>query len=336
MNPVSRSIVTFGIAILPVSAAAAAAAGPLPQQDVQELQEQLKRVREYIDQGEPKEALDVLEDMIEDNDRLWVTYYWKGMAHGQMGDEADALEAFLAADERQPGVPEVYLMAGIAAFGVGDYDTCWEMTILAHQAGQDMSKEIVQLKEVIEPPEDLEERLNAPRVIVGPMDTSVTEHNSAMEAALMQIQGELIVVQQQIEKALRDSPNFGLVRLMELADYVVVVNVEDYGGAASASLDGRPGDVQGRTAAFVDGVTTDLNVGSGSIVDVEGRDDAQRRQRGRNELTGVIDLVDRRSSDVAFSLPFALPNLTSIGDLSRDVRRRVELLESWARENHKR
>ncbi len=336
MSPVSKSIVTLGITILAASAAGAAVAGPLAQQDVQQLQQELKRAQELINAGEPKDALDVLEDLLEVNDRLWVAYYWKGMAHGQMGDEDDALVAFLAADERQPGVPEVYLMAGIAAFGVGDYETCWEMTILAHQAGQDMSKEIVQLKEVIDPPDDLEERLNAPRVMVGPMDTSVTEHNSAMEAVLMQIQGELIVVQQQVEKALRDSPNFGLVRLRELADYVVVVNVEDYGGAASISLDGRPGDVQGGAAAFVGGVTTDLNLGGASIVATDGRDDAQGRPRGRNELTGVIDLVDRRSNNVAFSLPFTLPNLTSIGDLSRDVRRRVELLESWARKNHKR
>ncbi len=343
---IARIPIVLGVTILVASALSSApafAAGPLAQQDVQELQQQLKSAQEYIDQGEPNDALDVIEDILDANDRLWVAYYLKGMAHGQKGDEDDALEAFLAADERQPGVREVYLMAGIAAFGVGDYDTCWEMTILAHQAGQDMSKEIVQLKEVIDPPDDLEERLNAPRVMVGPMDTSVTDQNSAMESVLMQIQGELAVVHQQVERALRDSPNFGLVRLQELADYVVVMSVEDYGGAASGTLRGRPGDVQGGPAGGVDGVITDLNPGAAapggagtSIVASEGRDNAQGRPAGRNELTGVIDLVDRRSSTVAFSLPYALPNLTNVGDLARDVRRRVELLETWAQENHKR
>ena len=340
----SRNLLTLVVTVLAVSAvtvAAAAGTGPLAQQDIQELQQQLKRAQEHINAGEPKDALEIIKDVLKANDRLWVAYYWKGMAHGQMGDEDDALEAFLAADERQPGVKDVYLMAGIAAFGVGDYETCWEMTILAHQAGQDMTKEIEQLKEVVNPPDDLEERLEAPRVMVGPMDLSVIEQNSAMESMIMQIHGELTVVQQEFEQALRDSPNFGLVRLSELADYIVVVNIEDYGGAATASLDGRPGDVQGGTAAFVEGVLTDLNPGAGSpggggtsIVASEGRDNAQGRSIGRNELKGVIDMVDRKSSSVAFSLPFSLPNLTSIGDLSRDVRRRVELLESWARENH--
>ncbi|HJO03863.1 MAG TPA: tetratricopeptide repeat protein [Acidobacteriota bacterium] len=343
MNPVSRSIASVVITIIAAFAAAPGIAGTLTQQKFQEQQQRLQRARDHIDQGEPREALDVLEDVIDEDDRLWVAYYLKGMAHGQMGDEDDALEAFLAADERQPGVAEVYLMAGIAAFGVGEYETCWEMTILAHQAGQDMSKEIEQLSEVIDPPDNLEERLNAPRVIVGPMDTRITENNSAMESVLMQIQGELAVVQQQFEKALRDSPNFGLVRLQELAYYVVVMSIEDYGGAVGGSLSsGRPGDVQGGAVGVAPGVTTDLNVGAapgaagGSIVASEGRDNAQGRPTGGSELTGVIHLVDRRSSDVAFSLPFTLPNLTSIGDLSRDVRRRVALLENWAIENHKR
>ncbi len=342
---IARIPVVLGVMILAASTLSSApvSAAPLAQQDVQELQEQLKSAQEHIDQGEPNEALDVIEDILDANDRLWVAHYLKGMAHGQKGDEDDALEAFLAADERQPGVREVYLMAGIAAFGVGDYDTCWEMTILAHQAGQDMTKEIAQLKEVIDPPDDLEERLNAPRVMVGPMNTGVTEQNSAMESVLMQIQGELAVVHQQLERALRDSPNFGLVRLQELADYVVVMSVEDYGGAASGTLGGRPGDVQGGPAGRIDGVITDLNPGAGSpagagssIVASEGRDEAQGRPAGRNELTGVIDLVDRRSRSVAFSLPYVLPNLRNVGDLARDLRRRVELLETWAQENHER
>ncbi|HJO03862.1 MAG TPA: hypothetical protein QGG47_07800 [Acidobacteriota bacterium] len=311
MQRVSKTIASLGIALVAAIATPATGAIPRAPQDGQELEQQIKRAQEYIDQGEPEYALDVLENVIDADDSQWIAHYLKGMAHGQQGDEKAALESFLDADARQPGVPDVYFMAGIASFGVGDYETCWEQTILAHQAGRDMSKEIEQLREVADPPDDLEERINAPRVLVGPMDTSVTEQNGAMESALLQVRVQLGVVQQQVARALRDSPNFGLVRARQIADYMVVVNVADYGGAASSSLENRVGDVNTDSA----------------------RRDGIRPGAGRNSLTGLIELVDAKTNDIAFSLPMTLTDITSIGDLARDLRRRVELLENWAREN---
>jgi tetratricopeptide (TPR) repeat protein len=201
MRQVSRLIVVLGVTILAAPLATATAAGPPTSQDAREQQQQLERAQENIDQGEPEKALEMIEDLLEANGNLWVAHYLKGMAHGQIGDENDALASFLAADERQPRVPDVYCMAGIAAFGVGDYETCWEQTILAHQAGRDMSKEILQLSEVADPPDDLAERINTPRVLLGPMNTSVPEHNSAMKSVLIQVQGELTVVQRQVQRA---------------------------------------------------------------------------------------------------------------------------------------
>ncbi len=314
MRRTSRLIVVLGATMLVVSTVYSipdSAAGPLPQQPTQEQQQQLKRAQEYIDQGEPEYALGVLEEVLEADDALWTAHYLMGMAQGQKGDEKDALASFMAADERQPGVPDVYFMAGIASFGIGDYETCWEQTILAHQAGRDMTKEIAQLREVADPPDDLEERINAPRVLVGPMDTTVTESNGSMESALMGVQKELAIVQRQIARALRDSPNFGLVRALQLADYMVVVNVADYGGAAGAGLQNRVGDVN-------------INLA---------RQDGLRPNAGRNELKGLLELVDTQTNDIAFSLPMTLADITSLGDLTRDVRRRVDLLERWARNN---
>jgi hypothetical protein len=280
--------------------------------DDRDVLQQLKRAQEHIDQGEPEFALDMLEDVLGSNAAPWTAHYLKGMVHGQMGDEKDALESFLAADALQPGVPDVYFMAGIAAVGIGDYETCWEQTILAHQAGRDMRKEIVQLRELADPPDDLEERINAPRVFVGPMDTTVTENNSSMESALLPVRGQLTIVQQQVAQALRDSPNFGLVRARQIADYIVVVNVADYGGAAGASLENRAGDVNTNFA----------------------RQEGLRPGAGRYELKGLLELMDPKTNEAAFSLPMTLRDISSIGDLKRDLRRRVELLERWARENH--
>jgi hypothetical protein len=44
--------------------------------------------------------------------------------------------------------------------------------------------------------------------------------------------------------------------------------------------------------------------------------------------------MDPKTNEAAFSLPMTLRDISSIGDLKRDLRRRVELLERWARENH--
>jgi hypothetical protein len=280
--------------------------------DGRDVLQQLKRGQEHIDQGEPEFALDMLEDVLGSNAAPWTAHYLKGMVHGQMGDEKDALESFLAADALQPGVPDVYFMAGIAAFGIGDYETCWEQTLLAHQAGRDMPKEIAQLREVADPPDDLEERINAPRVFVGPMDTTVTENNPSMESALLPVRGQLTIVQQQVAQALRDSPNFGLVRARQIADYIVVVNVADYGGPAGTLLENRAGDVNTNFA----------------------RQEGLHPGAGRDELKGLLELMDPKTNEAAFSFPMTLRNISSIGDLKRDLRRRVELLERWARENH--
>ncbi len=309
--------------VLLVALVVAAPAQARQDGDGRELQQQLKRAQEYIDQGEPAYALDLLEDVLKADDTLWTAHFLKGLAHGQMGDEKDALEAFLAADERQPGVPDVYFMAGIASFGVGDYETCWEQTILAHQAGRDMSKEIVQLREVADPPDDLAERINAPRVFVGPMDTTVTDRNASMESTLMQVRGELAVVQQQVAKALRDSPAFGLVRTRQIADYIVVVNVADYGGGAGVSFENRADEANTRESR-VEAVNSNYT-----------RQDGLRRGAGSHTLTGLLELMDPKTNKAAFSLPMTLTDITSIGDLSRDLRRRVELLERWARESSK-
>ncbi len=305
------AVAILGISVAASSAMSFTASTSGAPQDAQEQRQKLQRAQQYIDEGEPEYALDVLEEVIDADAALWTAHFLKGMAHGQMGDEKDALESFMAADERQPGVPDVYFMAGIASFGIGDYETCWEQTILAHQAGRDMSKEIAQLREVADPPDDLQERINAPRVLVGPMDTRVTQQNASMESALMQVRGELAVVQEQVARALRDSPNFGLVRARQIADYIVVVNVADYGGAAGASLENRAGDVNTNFA----------------------RQEGVRPGAGRHELTGLLELMDPVTNEVAFSLPMKLGDITSIGDLTRDLRRRVDLLEKWARDN---
>lgn len=106
------------------------------------------------------------------------------------------------------------------------------------------------------------------------------------------------------------------------------MKVADYGVAANASLENHPGDVQGIGSAAPDvggarAAPTPVMGANGSL------DRAQVRPVGSHTLTGVVGIHDAKSNDVAF----ALPDISSIGDLTRDLRRRVDLLESWARQN---
>ena len=295
-----------------------------PQEaDVEFQQQSIRRAQWHIENDEPEFALRLLEGALEEDDGLWVAEFLRGMALGQLEDEKGALQAFLAADNLNPGIADVYFWAGIAAFGLGDYETCWEQTILAHQAGRNMSLEIEQLKEVADPPDNLKARLTAPRAYVAAMDTSVREHDASLDTALMLGQGELMVVQQQLGQALRDSPGFGLVRARELADYVIALSVSDYGDAAFADSASKPGDlpnevVDAEMMSTYANPTTHLTGAA---------------EPHTHSLKGTLELVHMTTGTSAHSVPLSIEDITSMGDLTRDLRRYVAYLERWARDN---
>ena len=97
-----------------------------------------------------------------------------------------------------------------------------------------MTLELEQLKEVADPPRNLKERLSAPRAFVAEMNTAAREQDTGLDTALMLGQAELLIVQQQLGRALRNAPGFGLVRARELAEYVIELSVSNYGNAISA------------------------------------------------------------------------------------------------------
>ncbi len=311
-------LVTLAATVSPSAAGAAA------QEVEAELQDQtIRRAQWHIDHDEAEFALRLLDSALQEDGGLWTAQFLKGMALGQLGDEKGALEAFLAADDLNPGVADIYFWAGIASFGLGDYDICWEQTILAHQAGRNMSLEIEQLKEVADPPRDLKERLKAPRAFVAEMDTSVREHDTGLDNALMLGQGELATVQQQLGQALRNSPGFGLVRARELAEYVVALSVSDYGNAAYADSASNPGDLP---TEVVDAEMMSTNANPNTHM-------TGTEEPLTHALQGHLELVRADTGTVAFSVPLSIEDITSMGDLSRELRRYVGYLERWAREN---
>ena len=277
-------------------------AGAVVPQDAEQ-QQALQRARESIDKGEARDALDQIEKVLDEDDELWGAHFLKGLALGQLGDEKKALESFLNAADLSPATPEVHFWAGMAAFGIGDMETCWHQTILAHLAGQDMTAEFEQLKEVSDPPDDWEARIEAPRVVIGQMDTSVTQSNSTLATKFQYVQGEVRVVQRMLTQEVLESPGFGLVRSSGLADYVMRIAVTDYGDAGFEEFEVAPGELV-------------ASMGTES-----------------HELTGQMQLFDAKTGELVHSIPLTFRDLTSAGDLSRDIRTHVERLEVWSREN---
>ncbi len=310
-------------------AALAATLPPTPvaamaQEAARELQEQtIRRAQWHIQHDEADFALRLLEDLLNEDDEVWTAQFLRGMALGQLGKERGALEAFLLADDLNPGVADVYVWAGIASFGIGDYDTCWEQTIRAHQAGRNMSLEIEQLKEVADPPSDLARRLRAPRAFLAEMDTSVRQHNTGLDAALLLGQGELFTVQQQLGQAVRDSRAFGLVRARGLADYVIGLTVSDYGNAAYSGSETKPDNLP---AEVVD--PDIMSPHANPLTHLSGTEEPLA-----HALEGQLELVNTVTGAVAFSVPLIIEDVTSVGDLSRELRRYVGYLERWAQEN---
>jgi tetratricopeptide (TPR) repeat protein len=310
------------VALAATLSPSSAAAGP--QTTDAELQQQsIRRAQWHIDNDEPEFALRLLDGALEEDDSLWTAQFLRGMALGQLEDEKGALQAFLAADDLNPGVADIYFWAGIAAFGLGDYTTCWEQTIRAHQAGRNMSLEIEQLKEVADPPDDLKKRLRAPRAFVAEMDMPAREHDASLDTELMLGQGELLAVQRQLRQALRDSPGFGLVRVRELADYVIALNVNDYGDAVFAGSDGKVGDPPAEVveAEMMPPSANPLTHLAGAV------------ESYTHSLKGSLELVNTITGISAHSVPLSIEDITSIGDLSRELRRYVGYLERWVQEN---
>ena len=298
-------------------------AGARTQEADIELQDQMiRRAQWHIEHDEAEFALRLLEGALEDNRSLWTAQFLRGMALGQLGDEKGALDAFLTADDLNPGVADVYFWAGIASFGIGDYDTCWEQTILAHQAGRNMTLEIEQLKEVADPPRNLKERLSAPRAFVAEMNTAAREQDTGLDTALMLGQAELLIVQQQLGRALRNAPGFGLVRARELAEYVIELSVSNYGNAISADA---ASDLDKLATEAVDPEMIVPSVNSNmNMNDME--------EPFTHQLEGHLELLRVDTGAVAYSVPLSIDDISSMSDVTRELRRYVGYLERWARD----
>jgi len=225
-------VIVSGLIIAPAATGAVASGMQTP-----DAQRAVQRASSLLQQGQAENALREVDRALEQDPSFAMAHYVRGMALGQLGREEDAQQAFLEAALYNPGWPEAHYYAALSSFRLGDYDTCWEQTILAHQAGRDLTAEIADLSNAAPPPDDLDARLNAPRVFVQEADISALQENRSAEQTLAFSQPYLHDLARQARRGIQESHHFGLVPRPDMATYVLVIEVEDLGGVAFQEME---------------------------------------------------------------------------------------------------
>ncbi len=264
-------------------------------QSSQESQEHLQQAMALLtgDQPDPDKALEELEQALASDENNAGAYYYRGMAYGQLQKLPDALAAFVLAADLAPGYADAHVWACRISFGLGDFETSWEQAILAAQAGVDMSQAFIELRRQGTEPDDLEDRLRAPRVVLGSIDTeAVAARDSFMDggatgfvgstggtARLADAQAGLHEMRRMFGELLQKSREFAVVQQPELAEYVLFFKVDELG---------------------------------------------ERRPRG---LIGFVKLLEGENE--VYSRPLQLRDIESKGDLRGEIARYVAFMEEW-------
>ena len=279
---------------------------------------------QLVNQGNPDGALAIVQALIAENPEFAPAYFIAGIAYeakekgGATGDAKtelcqNAYDSFMKAAEYQPGWGIAHRMASMHAADRGDLGESWQQAIKAHQSGTDMSDAFAGLGSMSEKPADLEQQLAVKRVFVGPVDTETFENqaDSALSGGsggaasartdvgrrvVNETRADLLQMQQEAQRQLADSRSFGVVQRQEMANYIMVFEV-DY-----ISDTQRAGD----------------------------RDRAS--QNRRRELRGVVKLVDVQSGEEAYRRRIEFRDISSRSDLNRDFSQLMSIMEEWAAE----
>jgi tetratricopeptide (TPR) repeat protein len=157
---------------------------------------------------EAADSLFAFERALQEDPYNWQAFFYRGRAYGVLGRIEDAQADFIAASRVGAGIGPVHQFASIASADLEEFDTAWEHAIRAHQAGVDMREHFDALREVKPAPADLQERLSAPRLYVGPALVPDPEAQAVLDAVL-----------RAIRLAVSESHEFGLVTQPPLADF---------------------------------------------------------------------------------------------------------------------
>ena len=293
-------------------------------------QEYLQKGVEELQNGNLDRALSELKKAIDEAPTLAAAYYYAGMATAQQQKYEEAWEYFTTAADLSPGFGDAHMRACMVAFYRGEYNDSWEQAILAAQAGIDMDQAFSELQQQQDPPADWRTRLDAPRIMIGGLDTETLQ---ARESGAF---------------ATRNEAGAEDIRA-------------DERGAGSAT--GNDANVNRGT--FGTGAS-DLLTGAGITAAVQADLSEMRRQFGqglmestsfavvpRPELTsyvltikvdevaeesprllrGFVKVFDYETSEEVYSRPLELRNISSVGDLHTDIMRYITYLEEWLQQH---
>ena len=281
------------------------------QSDAAQLTEQ---ARLLILDRQFEQALTKLDEAIQQDATLAQAFYFRGMALGTLGREAEALDAFTTAGELNPGWADAHRLAAMAALNIRNLQVAWEQAVKAHQAGADVADTLNQLLAMEKAPADLDRQLAAARVFVMPLNTEKlaarndnpwgvdvvgggggggipdpfnTSASRATNVGGQQItesQSEFYNLLTQTRRSLANSSSFGVVPRQEMAQYLLVIEVDELG------------------------------------------------QGGQKTLDGYLKLYDPRSGEEVYRRVLELRDIGSLSALNADMERYIDYLEEWLRE----
>lgn len=231
------------------------------QSDAERAIELTARAVELIEENRMAEALNLLEQAVEANPDNWEAFYQQGRIFGIREDYLMARQMLLRASELNPGHAHTHRLAWEAAYRIGDFENAWDQAIRASLAGIDMNQRFLEMYGRSDPPEDFEQRINAPRIYVAALDmedvfaaNQLPFNRNPATGGIGTISGRpayaegmhranenafnLQQVRRQAREAIFRAPYLGAVLDIELADYVVGISVESIGEAEPVAMEG--------------------------------------------------------------------------------------------------
>jgi tetratricopeptide (TPR) repeat protein len=287
------TLLLAGLAVLVIAPVVAA------QQQSPEMQKVIE-AEQLVQQGNPDGALAITRELLEENPEFAPAHFIAGIAYetkekgGATGDPKtelcqNAYDSFIKAAEYQPGWGIAHRMASMHAADRGDLDQSWQQAIKAHQSGTDMSDAFAGLGSMSEKPADLEEQLAVKRVFVAPMDTEAFEQQgdrslgnaggvrdkddaasgstNVGRRVLNEAGSDIMQFQREANRQFANSRAFGLVQRPEMADLVMVFEVDSIADSTRR-----------RTRGFV------------KLVDAKSGEESYRRRVEFNDIASRADL----------------------------------------------
>jgi len=326
-RPHHRTLMLSSLLLLVASTVLLAPATASQESAVELMEQGVAKIAE----GDPEGGLRDLERAIEIEPRMAAAHFYAGQASAQLQRWESAYEHFLAAADYAPGYGDAHMQACRVAYALGKFDESWEHAILASQAGIDMESAFAGLAEQTGEPENLRQRLEAPRITIGNIDTSA-----------ILAQGTLL---DQAEGAPAGADQRGAPPIDPFADVanstastgVIPLGLGQGGAAQLSQVQADLFEVRRRFAlelvsspAFA--VAPDMEISRYVFfikVDAIGDPPAPR------PLSGFIKIYDIATEEEVYSRPLDLSNITSVSDLRNDIGRYVGYMEAWLKEQRR-